>query len=679
MIKIFAILAALLAPAAAFANTTFPAYELTALNTIDASQSAGSDMCAKIANAAASLYAASPSGGTIDARGFAGSQSCAGSMFATWFGITPTIPGGTNFPVTILQGNATITGTYPQIAPPWVRVVNTVPNGGPPWTQTWNIPSGVIVSGATYGSSSGTGTSCTLASPCSITQAQTNARAGAGNAKTIYLRAGTYSVSSAGTCDFNGDGIHVGSSDAGETWSYYPPDGIGTAIIDGGSASSSTGLGLGICFDASASNIIINGLQIQHFRDQGIDFRGFGGNFASNNIIENNIVHDLYTTNPALVIVTELQGRNNIITHNWVYNFPDHGIGGGTFGSAGADFSGAIFDSNLIGPGCTVSADCGGVYIQDYNSPNATGVFVLNNYVQDLQSYSVGRGIYLDDGASNITSAGNIVTGLHVVCFNIHGGANDIWIGNICDEGTNSGTGGITAIQHTGLETTGMTGNVYHNNITVAASASGATGGWCAFGNDTSVAAAATISNNIYFNYVGTSITQGACTNSGNDSDQTYINPLFSDPFFAMPNNSPAFVQPVSFPPISGNWGPPGYGPTMTRTRPSYGPPIFNHIAAAGIAPALTSCGTSPTITGNDMAGIVTMGTTATGCVISFAKPYNNVPFCVVDWIATPLASQSYVTSATAITLTSDISLREQSAIFVRRKWIVAGMERIGT
>lgn len=73
----------------------------------------------------------------------------------------------------------------------------------------------------------------------------------------------------------------------------------------------------------------------------------------------------------------------------------------------------------------------------------------------------------------------------------------------------------------------------------------------------------------------------------------------------------------------------------------------------SGTPPALTSCGTSPTITGTDVAGTVTMGTgSPTGCVITFNVPYVLAPHCLVSWIATPLASQSYVTSATAITLT---------------------------
>lgn len=78
------------------------------------------------------------------------------------------------------------------------------------------------------------------------------------------------------------------------------------------------------------------------------------------------------------------------------------------------------------------------------------------------------------------------------------------------------------------------------------------------------------------------------------------------------------------------------------------------HIGTAQLtAPALTSCGTgSPAISGTDTAGLVTMGTSATGCVITFNRAYTAAPYCVVTWVATPLASQSYVTAAGSITLT---------------------------
>lgn len=80
---------------------------------------------------------------------------------------------------------------------------------------------------------------------------------------------------------------------------------------------------------------------------------------------------------------------------------------------------------------------------------------------------------------------------------------------------------------------------------------------------------------------------------------------------------------------------------------------VGTKIRATGTAPALTSCGTSPAIVGSDLAGEVTMGTgTPTGCIITFAAAYSSAPFCTVAWQATPLASQSYAVSTTAITLT---------------------------
>lgn len=68
--------------------------------------------------------------------------------------------------------------------------------------------------------------------------------------------------------------------------------------------------------------------------------------------------------------------------------------------------------------------------------------------------------------------------------------------------------------------------------------------------------------------------------------------------------------------------------------------------------PALTACGTTPVLaTGStDSAGTITMGTTATGCVITFGTAYAAVPSCTVTWQATPLASQSYTVTTTAIT-----------------------------
>lgn len=75
-------------------------------------------------------------------------------------------------------------------------------------------------------------------------------------------------------------------------------------------------------------------------------------------------------------------------------------------------------------------------------------------------------------------------------------------------------------------------------------------------------------------------------------------------------------------------------------------------IRATGSAPALSSCGTSPTISGGDMAGEVTLGTgSPTGCTITFNAAYSSVPYCRVSWQSN-LASMQYTVSASAITLT---------------------------
>ena len=79
-----------------------------------------------------------------------------------------------------------------------------------------------------------------------------------------------------------------------------------------------------------------------------------------------------------------------------------------------------------------------------------------------------------------------------------------------------------------------------------------------------------------------------------------------------------------------------------------------SHLRVGNVtAPALTSCGTSPSIVGTDIAGTVTLGTAGpTGCTITFNSAYANTPICSVTWEATPLASQSYAVTASKITLT---------------------------
>jgi len=79
------------------------------------------------------------------------------------------------------------------------------------------------------------------------------------------------------------------------------------------------------------------------------------------------------------------------------------------------------------------------------------------------------------------------------------------------------------------------------------------------------------------------------------------------------------------------------------------------HVAlrASGTAPALSNCGTSPSLAsnGSDMAGIITEGSSATGCTLTFTTPYSfNAPQCIVT---SPSGSSltSYSASGSALTI----------------------------
>jgi hypothetical protein len=108
---------------------------------------------------------------------------------------------------------------------------------------------------------------------------------------------------------------------------------------------------------------------------------------------------------------------------------------------------------------------------------------------------------------------------------------------------------------------------------------------------------------------------------------------------------------------------------TQVQTVPGSGGPLnfdsagkatlgTGNLSSTGPAPVLSSCGGgSPAITGSNLAGTVTTGTTATGCVITFAQGgFATAPSCVLSPASGVLASFSYTISTTAITVTQTSS-----------------------
>lgn len=90
------------------------------------------------------------------------------------------------------------------------------------------------------------------------------------------------------------------------------------------------------------------------------------------------------------------------------------------------------------------------------------------------------------------------------------------------------------------------------------------------------------------------------------------------------------------------------------------------HLEVAGAAPAVSACGTSPSILGSDVAGKVTIGSSASGvdgCVLTFAVPYTNAPACVTQGEDSAIVYAN-TTTTTALTMTSTAAGDNSSDVF---------------
>jgi hypothetical protein len=457
---------------------------------------------------------------------------------------------------------------------------------------------------------------CTAASPCLTPgKAQTVAR-GASD-KLIYARAGTYSNVL----------LTLTTSDNGETWSYYPPDGYNSAIFDGGATSanaSSTTCTKQPFTLLATNNITITGLTIQNFQAWGIGIHGGetdpNGCFpqatmaaANNNSFTNNIIQNGYVGNNNAGwagggIWIQGQVTNLTVSHNVVQNQYGSGI------RASADGDGASPNDNLSGLSIINNAvlntdqktgDNGAIYFQDQTGPlktgggpsNSTNISIKNNFIRDYQTNPVGSlyngqaptrdvAIYIDRGGSNATVSGNIIAntaGTYAADINsstiwmstnaiFHSGANNTFSGNIIDLGNNGWI--FNAIYEQYQSTDIVTGNSVTGNIFLGKWAgSQATAGWgqncnCAYLQGGPSPASVNISHNLYYDYgAGTMSTSG--NGISDASPVTGTDPLISGTTYTLSSSSPALGSPVNFPPIIGGWGPPSYVIPATGTPPS--------------------------------------------------------------------------------------------------------------
>ena len=429
------------------------------------------------------------------------------------------------------------------------------------------------------------------------------------NIKTTYVGKGTYNRTTT---------LILTSADNGETWSYYPPDGYNTAILDYTGMTYNTSVNdaygdiantTGILINGG-NNITINGLQVQNVPGGiavhgGSADAGWGagvvyattGN-AYNNTIENNIVHHLTyvpspTTTPWPNYLTGIQMhgavQNGKILNNVVYDAQSQGISAGVGNGPNNGANNLDIEGNVVYNVNQSPGDSGGICLEDrgptQGPAGSTGIIIKNNFVRDVSQNGVSthfnRCYYFDDYSSNITMTQNICTGTWNVGVQYHGSNNIVVSSNIFDYTTSAAYAAI--FNYDPLPLQGMTGNTFTGNIIINGGSVATGNGYQTGGGAPTYAfSAPLIENNLYYSYGAASIYYGGAysgthvvssvepgSGTGDPYPVTGQNPSLSGWTYVLAPGSPAYSSPVNFRPIPGNWGPPGYVIPQTGNPPS--------------------------------------------------------------------------------------------------------------
>jgi hypothetical protein len=388
--------------------------------------------------------------------------------------------------------------------------------------------------------------------------------------KATYVEAGTYHLSSS---------LHLTAADNGETWQYYPPNGVNSAVLDGGNS-------VDLIYLDGTSNVTINGLSLQHSLNNAIKTQDGGGIAQVTGItIENcDIGFNQHTGgsggfNPLLLIEN---ATNTRILNNYVHDTASQGIALYAF-YGGQSIDGSVISGNVVTHTVQQMSDGGAIYLNMRSTGDSGGhVTVTDNLVRDFGASGItgASGIYLDDNTSNVTVTGNVVgpptegtvsTGnLGATAFQVHDGNHNTISGNIADLGDSGRT--FAAVWYNdsasmaGIGSNTFTGNVVISSFTGNQSTNfTGQGGYTYFEN--AAGSNFTIQNNIYYNYAGGQVrTDGAMAS---DSHPMFANPQLSGWTYHVATGSPALSAPVALPTIATKWGPPGFVIPQTGATPS--------------------------------------------------------------------------------------------------------------
>lgn len=92
---------------------------------------------------------------------------------------------------------------------------------------------------------------------------------------------------------------------------------------------------------------------------------------------------------------------------------------------------------------------------------------------------------------------------------------------------------------------------------------------------------------------------------------------------------------------------------TATATTTLFRIDNVGHIYASSTSPVLSGCGTAPSMKGSDTWGEITIGSTASGCTLTFGIAWSVAPVCVIsNQSMSVVNAMTYTISTTALTLT---------------------------
>jgi hypothetical protein len=93
---------------------------------------------------------------------------------------------------------------------------------------------------------------------------------------------------------------------------------------------------------------------------------------------------------------------------------------------------------------------------------------------------------------------------------------------------------------------------------------------------------------------------------------------------------------------------------------------VSNHVGHSLQGVSVSSCGTSPSVTGSDNGGIITVGTIATGCVLNFSSSWNSVPACTISNQSMSITSAlGFTVTTAAITITQSTGLSSDKLDYI--------------